>query len=172
LLDVESCGDQGQLKQTLSYCNKTLGRTYERYYYGTSWGEWVNVTDFAPAETSKLLWAEGVYYMTATQTVNLPEAVSAQKNGIVLVFSEYANGAASDTAFHRFFVPKIQVATQPGKSYVFTLATSKLEYMATKQVFIYDTKIEGHADNNGTGTGTSGVKYTNNRFVLRYVFGI
>lgn len=171
-LDVELCGDQGQLKQTLSYCNKTMGRTYERYYYGSSWGDWVCVTDFVPEETGKLLWNEGVYYMTATQTVNLPEAVSEQKNGIILVFSEYKDGAASDSAFHCFFVPKIQVATQPEKSYVFTLATSKFEYAATKQVNIYDTKITGHADNNQTGTGTSGIKFTNNRFVLRYVFGV
>lgn len=172
LLDVELCGEKGQVKQSLSYCNKTLGRTYERYFYGSAWGEWVRITDFVPEETGKLLWNEGVYYMTATQTVNLPEAVSAQKNGIVLVFSEYANGAASDTAIHCFFVPKIQVANQPGKSYVFTLATSKFAYMATKQVFIYDTKIEGHADNNQTGAGTSGITFTNNRFVLRYVFGV
>ena len=177
-LDVDACGNGGQIKQRLTYSSKTNSKTYERFYYADgngsfTWGEWVVVTDFVPDDTSgKLLWDEGVYYMTATQTVNLPETVSAQKNGIILVFSEYANGAASDSAFHCFFVPKIQVATQPGKSYIFTLATSKLEYIATKQVFIYDTKIEGHADNNGTGTGTSGVKYTNNRFVLRYVFGI
>lgn len=174
LLDVEICGDQEQLKQTLSYCNKTKGRTYERYFYGDSWGEWFSVADFEPIipETSKLLWNEGVYYMTATQTVNLPEAVSAQKNGIILVFSEYKDGAASDSAFHCFFVPKIQVATQPGKDYVFTLATSKFAHLATKCVYIHDTKIVGHADNNQTGTGDSGVKFTNNRFVLRYVFGV
>lgn len=170
-LDVDSCGNQGQFKQTLSYCNKTLGRTYERYYYGASWGEWVCVTDFAPAETSKLLWNEGVYYMTATQTVNLPEAISAQKNGIILVFSEYSGGAL-DSAIHCFFVHKKQVELFPGKGYTFTLATSKLDYVATKNVFIEDTKILGHADNNATGTGASGIKYTNNRFALRYVIGI
>lgn len=173
LLDVELCGDQRQLKQILAYCNKTLGRTYERYYYGASWGEWVCVTDFVElGKTAKLLWNEGVYYMTATQTVNLPEAISAQKNGIILVFSEYANGAASDSAIHSFFIHKEQVALLPGKGYTFTLATSKLEYVATKNVFIEDTKISGHADNNASGTGASGFKYTNNRFVLRYVFGI
>lgn len=172
-LDVEMCGDQGQLKQILAYCNKTLGRTYERYYYGASWGEWVCVTDFVEiGKTAKLLWNEGVYYMTATQTVNLPEAISAQKNGILLVFSEYANGAASDSAIHSFFIHKEQVKLLPGKGYTFTLATSKLEYVGTKNVFIEDTKISGHADNNASGTGASGFKYTNNRFVLRYVFGI
>lgn len=170
LLEVDQCGYLGQIKQTLSYSNKTKGKTFERYYYSSGWGEWVVVTDFAA--TAKLLWNDGVYYMTATQTVNLPEAVSAQKNGIVLVFSEYANGAASDTAFHCFFVPKGQVTAHPGKGYVFTLATSKFAQMATKQVYIYDEKIEGHADNNQTGTGESGLKFTNNRFVLRYVLGV
>ena len=138
-----------------------------------SWGDWVCVTDFVEiGKTAKLLWDEGVYYMTASQTVNLSEAISTQKNGIVLVFSEYANGAASDTAIHSFFVHKKQVELLPGKEYTFTLATSKLEYVATKRVFIEDTKILGHADNNTTGTGASGIKYTNNRFVLRYVIGV
>jgi hypothetical protein len=82
------------------------------------------------------------------------------------------NGAASDTAFHSFFIPKKQVELQPGKWYTLTLATSKFEYMATKYISIEDTKISGHADNNTTGTGASGIKYTNNRFVLRYVIGI
>ena len=170
--EVESCGIEGQLRQRLTYCSKTNSKTYERFSYGVDWGEWVVVTDFVPAESGKLLWDEGVYYMTATQTANLSEAVSKQKNGIVLVFSEYANGAASDTAFHCFFVPKTQVAAQPGKDYIFTLATSKFAYMATKCVYIHDTKIVGHADNNQTGSGTSGITFTNNRFVLRYVFGI
>lgn len=171
-LEVEACGDQGQLKQRLTYSQKAKSKTYERFYYSSSWGEWVCVTDFALLDTSgKLLWNDGVYYMTATQTVNLPEAISAQKNGILLVFSEYANGAASDTAIHSFFVHKKEVELLPGKGYTFTLATSKLDYVATKNVFIYDTKIEGHADNNASGTGSSGVKYTNNRFALRYVLG-
>ena len=176
-LDVESCGNGGQIKQRLTYSNKTNSKTYERFYYAVgsvfSWGDWVCVTDFVEiGKTAKLLWDEGVYYMTASQTVNLSEAISAQKNGIVLVFSEYANGAASDTAIHSFFVHKKQVELLPGKEYTFTLATSKLEYVATKRVFIEDTKILGHADNNTTGTGASGIKYTNNRFVLRYVIGI
>lgn len=170
-LEVEACGDQGQLLQRLTYSHKTNGKTLERVFYTDGWGEWVKVTDFVPEETGKLLWNEGVYYMTATQTVNLPEAVSAQRNGIILVFSEYSGGAL-DTAFHCFFVPKTQVATHPGDEYTFTLATSNFAYMGTKRVYIHDSKIVGHADNNQTGTGGSGVKFTNNRFALRYVFGI
>jgi hypothetical protein len=117
------------------------------------------------------LWS-GQNYMTATQTVNLSGKVSEQKNGIVLVFCEYINGAAATSAFHSFFIPEEQVVTHPGKGYTFTLATGKFEYMATKYLYIDNEKIDGHADNNTTGTGTSGIKYTNNRFVLRYVIGI
>ena len=44
--------------------------------------------------------------------------------------------------------------------------------MATKYIYISDTTITGTDDNATVGTGTSGVTYTNNRFVLRYVIGV
>lgn len=207
-LEVESCGIEGQLRQRITYCHKTNSKTWERFSYGVDWGAWVLAADHAAETVAELrsdveadlntlganlnslgaeldavanridnlsvqnfLWS-GQNYMTATQTVNLSGKVSAQKNGIVLVFCEYINGAAATSAFHSFFIPKEQVATHPGKGYTFTLATGKFEYMATKYLYIDDEKIDGHADNNTTGTGTSGIKYTNNRFVLRYVIGI
>ena len=124
------------------------------------------------ASPGNLLWDDDVYLMTAAQTVTLLETVSAQRHGIVLVFSEYADGSALDAAFHCFFVPKAQVAKHPGSEYTFTLATSMFAHVGTKRVLIYDTKIEGHADNDQTGTSGSGVTFTNGRFALRYVFGI
>ena len=207
-LDVDSCGTEGQLRQRITYCHKTNSKTWERFSYGVDWGAWVLSADHAAETVAELradveadlntldanlnslgaeldavanridnlsvqsfLWS-GQNYMTATQTVNLSGKVSEQKNGIVLVFCEYINGAAATSAFHSFFIPKEQVVTHPGKGYTFTLATGKFEYMATKYLYIDNEKIDGHADNNTTGTGTSGIKYTNNRFVLRYVIGI
>lgn len=208
ILEVDSCGIEGQLRQRLTYCHKTNSKTYERFSYGVDWGAWLLADDYTAETvvdlradleadisalttkhntlntnvnslstkinnlfTQTVLWS-GQNYMTATQTVNLTEKVSAQRNGIVLVFCEYINGAAATSAFHSFFIPKEQVVMNPGKGYTFTLAAGKFEYMATKYLYIDDQVIEGHADNNTTGTGTSGIKYTNNRFVLRYVIGV
>lgn len=166
-LEVVGAGETDQVKQRVQSCGKTGSRAFERYYYSGTWGNWICVSDFA----GTLLW-DGAWYMQASQTVNLPEAVSKQKNGIVLVFTEYINGEAGNSAFHTFFIPKMQVSMHPGKGYTFTLATGKFGFMATKYLYISDTTIVGHADNNTTGTGTSGITYTNNRFILCHVIGV
>ena len=44
--------------------------------------------------------------------------------------------------------------------------------MASKYLYINDTSIVGNDNNDKTGTGTSGIVYTNNGFVLRYVIGV
>lgn len=164
---VESCGNTGQIIQRLTYSNKTKGKTWERVFYNGTWGEWIRVTDYG----GTLLW-EGVWYMNASHTVNLSEAVSKQKNGIVLVFSEYSGGELN-TAFQTFFIPKMQVSMFPsGARYSFMLTTSKFGYVGTKDLTITDTQITGSADNTATGTGTAGITFTNNRFCLRHVIGV
>lgn len=166
-LDVVGAGELGQVKQRIQTCSKENSKTFERYYHTESWGEWVCVSDYA----GTLLW-EGEWYMRASQIATLSESVSKQKNGIVLVFTEYISGASGNSAFHTFFIPKMQVSLHPNKGYTFILATGKFAYMATKYLYIDDTKITGHADNDATGTGTSGITYTNARFILRYVLGV
>lgn len=166
-LDVVGAGETDQVLQRVQSCGKVGSRTFERYYYSGTWGNWFCVSDYAGV----LLW-EGAWYMLASQTVNLPEAISKQKNGIVLIFGEYISGAAGNSAFHCFFIPKKQVELQPSKGHTFTLATGKFGHMATKYLYIHDDSIVGHADNNATGTGASGVTYTNNRFILQYVIGV
>ena len=41
LLNIETCGEEGQTRQTVTICSKTNLLTYERYYYQSSWGEWL-----------------------------------------------------------------------------------------------------------------------------------
>lgn len=118
-----------------------------------------------------VLWSGG-YYMTSGHTVPLSEPVSKQPSGIVLVFSEYIDGAVSDTAFHTRFIPKTLVATHPGKGHCIQLSSSNLDYFATKYLYISDDKIVGHDNNGMTGTGDCGITFTNTRFVLRYVIGV
>ena len=120
---------------------------------------------------NKTLWTGG-YMMTSGHTATLSEAVSKQPNGIVLVFSEYIDGASSNTAFHTFFVPKRMVALHAGVGHCMQMTSSNLAYVATKYLYISDTKIVGNDNNNLTGASNSGITRACNRFILRYVIGV
>lgn len=166
-LRVEAAGPSGQIKQTVTVCDKNNARVWERFYYTSAWGVWKCVYDMA----GTVLWS-GAYYVNENQTVTLSEKVSKQPSGISLVFSEYYDGEAKNQTFISFFISKKLVATHAGKGHSFVLCTSNFSYMGTKYLYISDDKITGHANNALTGTASTGVKYTNNRFVLRYVIGV
>lgn len=166
-LEVVGMGDAGQTKQRLTYCHKTAAKAWERIFYADAWGEWMCVSDFG----GQLLW-DGVYHMSADQTATLPELVSKQKSGIVLVFSEYVDGEAKNQTFCTHFVPKKVVELHNGGGHSIQLSTTKCDYFAAKYLYIYNDRIVGHANNNATGAGACGITYTNNRFVLRYVIGV
>lgn len=166
-LVVETAGPSGQTKQTVSLCDKNKARAWERYYYSSAWGEWKCIYDFQGI----ILWSGG-YYMTSGHTINLAEKVSAQRNGISLVFSEYVDGEVKNTSFVSYFVSKRLVSNHGGCGHCFQMCTSNLAYFATKYLYISDAKIVGHDNNGLNGTGSTGIKYTNNRFVLRYVIGV
>lgn len=119
----------------------------------------------------KVLW-EGGYFMTASHVANLSEAISAQNNGIVLVFSAYTDNAKGDYWWHQFFVPKHTVASAPGAGHCFTMASGNFSLVCMKYLMISDTKITGHSNNDLTGSSASGITFTNNRFVLRRVIGV
>lgn len=130
----------------------------------------INGTEFTG--DNKILWSGGMY-MTSGHTATLSEAVSAQANGIVLVFSRYSSNTVQNYHFQTFFIPKSQVSKHPGTGHCFMLTSDgTFSLMAAKYLYINDTSIAGHANNNATGTGTSGIKYTNNGYVLRYVVGV
>jgi hypothetical protein len=167
-LEVIGMGEDGQVKQRLTYCHRTAARAWERIFYGTEWGDWICVSDFA----GKLLWS-GVYYMSAAQTATLSEPISKQRSGIVLVFSRYSSGTAQDYHFQTFFVPKYQVATHTGCGHTFMLTTDgAFSLFAAKYLYINDETIVGNDINEAVGTGTCGITYTNNGFVLRHVIGV
>lgn len=122
---------------------------------------------------SKVLWSGG-YYMNASQTATLSAKVSDQLFGIVLVFSRYdiSNSEVLNEHFCYHFVPKEIVSLMPGKGSIFNMSTSNETYSASKYLYISDTEIKGHENNVAIGTGDTGVAYSNNRFVLRYVIGV
>lgn len=119
----------------------------------------------------RILW-EGGKFMTADHTIELSQPISQQDTGVVLVFSRYENGAAQDTNFSCHFVPKQFVAVKAGYGSTFTMQTSQFGVVASKYLYISDGQITGHAANGATGTAASGITYTNNGFVLRYVLGV
>lgn len=121
----------------------------------------------------KILWGEDLtsgMYMTSGHTANLTEAVSAQRHGIVLVFSAYNGADDTNYGWQSFFVSKQLVALSTS-GHTFILGRGKFTYTGTKYLYINDTTITGHADNNLTGAN-NGITYANNKFVLRYVFGV
>lgn len=122
---------------------------------------------------NKILWSGG-YYMTAAHTVTLSEAISAQPNGICLVFSSYdkASGSTNNFDFTVFFVPKAQVATHLGAGHTFSMSHVVHSYYSSKYLYFTDTTVKGHDNNNKSGTGVDGVKYDNSKTVLRYVIGV
>lgn len=166
-LEVIGMGEEGQVRQRIIGCDKTESRELERFYYQSGWGDWICVSDIS----GSVLW-KGGWYMTAEHTATLSEPISRQKNGIVLVFSEYVNGSATNSSFHDRFIPKKRVTLHPGIADCIQLSTSNLAYFATKYLYIYDDKIVGHDNNMLVGTGSTGITYNNQRFVLRYVIGV
>lgn len=160
-------GDYNQVRQVVTRCSDVDREIWERLYYSNAWHEW---RCLYKGGTGRVLWSGGMY-MTAGHTAPLDELVSKQPTGIVLVFSEYVDGAVADQSFHHRVIMKEVVALHPGKAECIQLSTSNLAFFATKYLYIYDDKVVGHANNNATGTGACGITYTNNRFVLRYIIG-
>lgn len=168
-VEVIGMGEEGQVKQRLTYCHKTASKTWERFYYSSGWGEWVCVSDYDGA----LLWS-GEFYMTASQTITLLEPIRHQRSGIVLVFCYYTDGSARDEEWVMHFVPKYIIGKHPSvedtKGFAFECNTGWRN--AIKYLFISDTAIRGYSNNSSSSMTVGGITYTNNKMVLRYVIGV
>lgn len=106
----------------------------------------------------RLLWS-GEVFMQTGQNANLNESVQNQLSGIVIVFSGYSSGSANNWNYSSHFVPKSLVASTTYTGFqVFTLRSG-----AYKNLYVNDTSIGGHADNNVS---------PNNGYVMRAVYGI
>jgi hypothetical protein len=125
---------------------------------------------FREGVTNNLLWS-GEYFMTSGHTIELSQPISKQNSGIVLVFSAYEDGQPKNHHFESSFIPKYLVNAMEGGGHNCKLCTSDFSYIGTKYLYISDTSIKGHDNNNKTGTA-NGVTYTNGHWVLRYVIGV
>ncbi len=121
---------------------------------------------------NKVLWS-GALYMSEGQTATLSEAVSLQANGIILVFSEYTDGAAVNANFNMQFIPRYFVSAFESKGVNVVISSATMNAIANKYVYISDTSITGYATNNTAATEvSSGVVRTSKNFVLRAVIGV
>lgn len=136
-----------------------------------------HATDFAlsghtHSTDQNILW-QGNYYMNASQTVTLSQSISAQRNGIVLVFSKFnvSNNESENTNIYCYFIPKQAVALFNGCGHTISEHnTASVNWL--KYLYINDTTITGHALNAQYGTAANGVTYDNRERVLRYVIGV
>jgi len=168
-VEVVKEGEAGQVRQVLTRCSVAYREIWDRLYYSNKWQEWICVFK-GSSGTGRILWTGGKY-MTAEHKEELSEPILSQPNGIVLSFSRYANGAAQDTNFHQFFIPKAFVLQKNGFGHTFFMAANKFALVSTKYLYINNTHITGHADNNAAGTA-NGITYDNSAFVMRYVIGV
>lgn len=116
----------------------------------------------------KLLW-DGAYYMNANQTITLADTINNQLNGIVLVWSGYANNAAQNYYWNHIFVSKEHAQRHSGAGVSMFLAGSNCGY---KYLYITPTTITGNANNESSFLSVSGVSSVPKSYVLRYVFGV
>ena len=115
-----------------------------------------------------ILW-NGNSTMIATDRAELSEPISAQMNGIVLVFS----AASGDVSWNMQYVPKVMVNLLNGGGMAFMMApNAAMGKFGAKYLYISDDVIEGDVSNETAGTGASAIKFTNADFVLRYVIGV
>lgn len=128
-------------------------------------------SDIDLLKTNKVLWSGG-WYMQASQTATLSEAVSAQPHGIWLVFSWYdtSEWAPYDGGWNCHFVPKWLVQNYEGKNINASLVDTGSNHMA-KTLYVHDTKIVGSDENIGT-YDRSGITTDRSEWVLRAVIGV
>ena len=119
----------------------------------------------------RVLWS-GSYYMKEDQSITLEDAISNQLTGVILAWSAYADGAAGDYDWNYIFVPKEHALRHSGSGVAMTLISSTGWTRASKYVYISDTTISGHSNNNKESTEENGWIVNPSGFVLRYVYGV
>lgn len=124
-----------------------------------------------PIKANRLLWTDNGSYMGSNQTATLSEKVSEQEHGIVLHWQAFVSGTTRNYNHEYTFVPKQHIIANDGAGIDCHMGTAGFGYIATKYVYVYDTKIVGNDDNTKTGTG-SGISYNNKYWVLTQVIGV
>ena len=133
---------------------------------GGVWKGWQKSYDFNDFKQTKL-W-EGARFMLNGQTTTPSKKLSECRNGWVLVWSDYndSTNTANDFNWGISYIPKFFASVDSGGNLYLPLINAmdaNTISLTGKKVYINDSTIEGHADNNSSNNGTNDV-------VLRYVY--
>ena len=129
--------------------------------------------DLTKYANMNVLWS-GELIMNASEQAVLTESILSQPHGIILVFSAYdtVSGQVGDWWWNTQFIPKKFVEQHPWAKYCFNLSGgADAVGFGRKMLAFYDTKVIGDNANQGAYTA-GGVRYENNRFVLRCIYGV
>lgn len=167
-ISVDSTGEYNQLN--INARNTTTNHTIisEQYIQASKGFTCGSATDNFQ---NNVLWSGTALWPSDSHTCNFSKPVSQQPHGILLVFRGY-DGNALNADWHTFFVSKKEISSHQGHGHSFFLSHTPCTNFSTKYIYIYDTYLRGHANNNQSGTGSNGVKYTNNKYALQYVVGV
>lgn len=133
----------------------------------TIMGKTYGLEDEDEEDTSVILWS-GDDTMGETSTVYLNQAISKQKNGIILLFSY----TGQDKGWNAFYIPKIviQLINGAGQNFIMNY-NAGFSVFGAKYLYINDDNIVGQSSNTVQATNSS-INYTNSLFALRYVIGL
>lgn len=148
------------------YCEETI-QSY-RYIRGDMGIVSNNITE---TFQNNVLWSGSALWPNNDHACNFSKPISKQPHGILLIFRGY-DGSALNADWHTFFVSKKEISSHQGQGHSFFLSHTPCTNFSTKYIYIYDSYLRGHANNNQSGTGSNGVKYTNNKYALQYVVGV
>lgn len=164
-LEVKQGGNSG-FTQILTKTSKDSVDIYQRAHYSGAWGDWNNIY----TNDGKVLWS-GALLMTDTETITLSEQVKTQANGIILVFSAYADDEPKNYDFQDIFVSKFSVAQHSMNVRSFLLGSVGFWQVGCKALSISNGQIFGDYRNDDAGT-QNGITYNNKGYCLRYVIGV
>lgn len=109
---------------------------------------------------SKVLWS-GSVLLQSSQTVELSEPISEQKNGIILLFSDYNSGGSGTQGYWDCFIPKQAIADFDGRFWSCSnqrwSASNATACNVMKCFYVSDTKITGHDYSISNGDGVYGM---------------
>lgn len=109
--------------------------------------------------------------MADGSTLTLSEPISAQRNGIILVWSRHDPDVGSlDYGWNYSYIPKCSAAQgDSNNGHNFLLTGESLGYVASKYLYISDTQIVGSTNNAVNNVTGSGITTRNRNFALRQV---
>ena len=116
------------------------------------------------------LW-DGALHMNADQVVTLSAPISQQPHGILLVFAAYDPGPGAITNYMTMpcFVPKQAM----GYWWWIPVFWENTWQMCTKQLYVTNTQIQGHANNVGVyNKANTDINVNGLYFTLRRVYGV